>query len=503
MADSGKNALHLNRASIERVNRDKPARTELPSYSVTELDEHVPHQRKAAAIVADEILLMIFRHALPPSWVVRYGRTLPPFPRTIWSADFETKLALIRVCKHWYRVGLEFLYESVTLHWIGQLPAFVEALEARDNVGSFVRRLEIGYWIPRGYHTLHDTEIQNILRLCPRIIHFAFNPRIIPPSESFFQTSLPSFPSIPLRLEEGSCRITYLEVCDRIEYQSIVPALLHLAPMLQSLSIALPTQYGDHDLIIFPRLHSLRLCISQESVQPGNYWAIPGLQQLLLHNPTPQFEPPVPTFGGAAAFLTHYGQSLRVLSLASSDDPGILDEILRRCPKLQHLVLVEGLYPSIHDFHHEEVQFLELIGTSRPAASLDQWRIAFPGLRSRRYLSAFHLYYPSLPGIDGDEAALDHSLSASSYLEFLLPRTDDSDDTDTNTSDSDYELNPDDSDSGEPTSSDSDSDEAEDYDDLSHPESRTTNNKEDWEMEREEAISIFRRLVRAGAEVEA
>ncbi|KAK6992689.1 hypothetical protein R3P38DRAFT_3083659 [Favolaschia claudopus] len=442
---------------------------------------------------------MVFRHALPPSWVVRYGRTLPPFPRTIWSADFETKLAVIRVCKQWYRVGLEFLYESVTLHWIGQLPAFAEALEARANVGSFVRRLEIGYWIPRGYHTLHDTEIQNIFRLCPRIIHFAFNPRIIPRSLRPFHTSLPSFPTIPLQLEGDSCRITYLEVCDRIEYQSIVPILMHLGPMLQSLSIALPTQYGDHDVLTFPHLHSLRLCISRDSVQPRNYWAIPRLQQLLLHPPVPQFDERVSTFGGVAAFLTHYGQSLRMLSLASLDDPENLDEILHHCPKLQHLVVLEEFLLSSLQCRHEKVQVLEVFGTGRLTASLD-WRIAFPALRSRRYLSGFHLLYPSLPGIDGDEAALDYSLSASSCLEFLLPRTEDSEDIDTDTSDSDYELDPDDSDSGEPTSSEPDSDEAEDYNDLSDSESPTTNDDEDWEMEREEAITIFRRLVRAAAE---
>jgi hypothetical protein len=90
----------------------------------------------------------------------------------------------MRVCKTWHRVGLEFLYESVALHSIGQLPAFVNALEARmgdgggtGGVGAFVRQLEIGYWVPRAYYTLHETELAGVLALCPRLTHFAYNPK--------------------------------------------------------------------------------------------------------------------------------------------------------------------------------------------------------------------------------------------------------------------------------------------------------------------------------------
>ncbi|KAJ7888318.1 hypothetical protein B0H14DRAFT_2562287 [Mycena olivaceomarginata] len=46
------------------------------------------------------------------------------------------------------------------------------------GIGVFVRRprLEIVYWVPRGYHTLHETELVRVFVLCPRLTHFAYNP---------------------------------------------------------------------------------------------------------------------------------------------------------------------------------------------------------------------------------------------------------------------------------------------------------------------------------------
>ncbi|KAK7046458.1 hypothetical protein R3P38DRAFT_2873908 [Favolaschia claudopus] len=101
--------------------------------------------------IPEELVLRIFRDALPPSWTAYFGRTRPPFPRAVWSSDLETKLTLIQVCNRWHRIGLEFLYESVSLKSIGQLSqlaVFSLALENSPHVGSLVQRLEICYWVP-------------------------------------------------------------------------------------------------------------------------------------------------------------------------------------------------------------------------------------------------------------------------------------------------------------------------------------------------------------------
>src|ERR1700761_4840410 len=104
-----------------------------------------------------ETLFFIFRLALPPSWVLIHGDSLPPFPCPIWSADMCVKRAITGVCKTWYRIGVEFLYENVMLRSIGQLPAFVRTLETRRELGSFVRRLDVSCMIPLGYSLLYST----------------------------------------------------------------------------------------------------------------------------------------------------------------------------------------------------------------------------------------------------------------------------------------------------------------------------------------------------------
>ncbi|KAJ7485825.1 hypothetical protein FB451DRAFT_65685 [Mycena latifolia] len=74
-----------------------------------------------------EILLIIFRYALPPAWALKGGDTsFSPFPQSAWSMDLRMKLTILRVSKTWHQIGLGLLYESIALRRIGQLPSFVD-----------------------------------------------------------------------------------------------------------------------------------------------------------------------------------------------------------------------------------------------------------------------------------------------------------------------------------------------------------------------------------------
>ncbi|KAK7046472.1 F-box domain-containing protein [Favolaschia claudopus] len=426
--------------------------------------------------IPEEILLQIFRVALPPSWNAYFARTLPPFPPTIWSSDFETKLTIIQVCKRWYRIGLEFLYESVSLNSIGQLAVFVVALESRPHLGSLVRCLEICYWVPRGYRTLHDTELMKALALCPRLTYFAFNPQLVSPSETPFEISLPKFPPITnLDLRE----ITHLDICDWVPYQSTLPALLYLSSTLQSLSVALPIDYGaDHPTLVFPRVHSLRLCMSEESVHSGPYWSFPNLQQLHLFH-TPRLGNRWRFSSAAKVFLANHGRSLRTLSLGKADDNERLKKLLRHCPNLQHLTIAEHWLPSKHDCCHETLQTLHIQRESkRRHCGFNKWKTMFPSLRSGHYVDTSYDLFPSLPAIDGIAEQLDYNLPSGSYLEFLhivrydpeyQPVVTQSDLDDSDTSDSE-------------TDSDSDS---------SHSDSSSTEGGDDWEIESVSDIRVY------------
>ncbi|KAJ7888312.1 hypothetical protein B0H14DRAFT_3716380 [Mycena olivaceomarginata] len=224
--------------------------------------------------LAEEILLAIFRYALPPSGTVRYHNTLPPFPRTGWSnADLPTKLVMMSVCKTWNHVGLEFLYESVALHSYQQLHDFVGALggrmvEGASGVGLFVRRLEIGYWVPHPYRALHEAELGAVIALCPRLTHFAFTPQLL----SGLAVLRPKFPYFAPNPRNSV--LVHLEISDGVPYTEVFPALAQLAPTLESLSMLLPVKANSSVLpeehgrltpmLNFARLTCLRLSIGHQ-----------------------------------------------------------------------------------------------------------------------------------------------------------------------------------------------------------------------------------------------
>ncbi|KAK7046430.1 hypothetical protein R3P38DRAFT_3257791 [Favolaschia claudopus] len=432
-------------------------------------------QQCEIAKIPEETLLVIFRHALPPSWTISYARNLPPFPLSAWSADLETKLAIVQVCKIWYRIGLEFLYESVSLHSIGQLPALAATLEAHADIASLVQRLEIGYWVLPDYHSLHNEETRRIFDLCRNLTHLAFNPQCLPQPDS----SLPRFPYI----QDTPWRITQLDLCDRIDYVSILSALVHLSFTLESLSIVLPARYGIadyHPILTFLHLRSLRLCITMDSVQPGIYWVLPDLQQLLLYPPTFNWR-----FGAASAFLAQYGQTLRTLSLRCANDNAALEEILGHCPELYHLTVMEAFVADSITLRHEKLQTLDVLGDGTRLRAA-HWKTVFPALHSCRYVDPSHGLYPTLPPIEGAARQPDYSLPVSSHLERLfVDGVGDSEEDDC-----DYEPDSDD----DSTSEDEDGTWSEE--DL--PWSHAAGEEQDEEIGREEALAIFRRLADAG-----
>ncbi|KAJ7888314.1 hypothetical protein B0H14DRAFT_2693542, partial [Mycena olivaceomarginata] len=519
----------------EDESQDRDVLTE----SDVDLDPITPSLPSSASKLPEETLLLIFRHTVPPAWTIRYSNALPPFPRTSWSnADLGTKLTIMRVCKTWHRVGLEFLYESVALHSIGQLPAFVNALEARmgdgggtGGVGAFVRRLEIGYWVPRPYDALHETELAGVLALCPRLTHFAYNPQVL----DSWRPALPSFDPIP---GSAALTLTHLEICDMMPYFLVIDTLVHLAPTLESLSLLLP---GNADYepemqappapVTFPRLTHLRLGLDRNSTPPGAHWALPTLTHLLLRPRTDALRPMDFDYHATArAFLAAHGRTLRVLSVRPNVRPhAALGDMLRLCPALWHLCVGEaelraGLSLSLKaeggGVLHAGLRSVDVFGAEAPWGSgLDPGTVnlkhVFPALRECRYIrvdSRVLRFFPDAPramlnkgeeesdfflsneGIhkinsvflvnDEETDALPHS----SCLAYLLSDACAGDDEDED--DSDYTFDEADDDGGSVGSEDS-SDESDSVDDA-----ESDSGHEEWkETDREEALAAFRRTL--------
>ncbi|KAJ7761051.1 hypothetical protein B0H16DRAFT_558601 [Mycena metata] len=163
--------------------------------------------RSSSASLPPEILLKIFRDALPPPWLLAGAESLPSV-LDILAIDSRMKLSLIGVCKSWNRVATELLYERVALHRITQLAVFVRALEDQVGLGALVRHLDIHSFVPRGYFRFFETATQRVLELCPRLIHIGFSPPCsipdLPCSFPVMSSSLPRIQPFCTALRDSS-----------------------------------------------------------------------------------------------------------------------------------------------------------------------------------------------------------------------------------------------------------------------------------------------------------
>ena len=111
-------------------------------------------------------------------------------PNSAFYQSIRTKKAIISVCKRWWQVGLEILYEDVVFHHIGQIPALVRTLEAHSKLGKLVKKLTVRCFVPSGYIRLFEEQLRRVFGYCP------FATRI-------FYSPLHSFnPPFPLSFEE-------------------------------------------------------------------------------------------------------------------------------------------------------------------------------------------------------------------------------------------------------------------------------------------------------------
>ncbi|KAJ6586376.1 hypothetical protein DFH09DRAFT_1274853 [Mycena vulgaris] len=298
-----------------------------------------------------EILLLVLRYALPPPWLLDGETSLPPFSQSIWSIDLRAKLCLVRVCKAWHRIGLEFLYRRVTLRRIGQMPAFVSALEVRNGLGAFVRNLYISCFVPHGYLALYNQEIKKIFQLCPQLSHFAFKPPF-------------HIPTSPNMIPAVSGNVTSLEYNHNVEYPLILPTLVQLCKILRSLALFLPTTYdASHSTLRFQQLEDLHI---QGSVAPPPKWRTPSLRRLWLDGSSSVDNAIL--ILEAEAFLNVYGRTIIFLSLKNygighTSIQGALD----RCPLLERLAINEFMvHPTCPPLSHQNITSLDFFGWRQP-----------------------------------------------------------------------------------------------------------------------------------------
>ncbi|KAJ7821553.1 hypothetical protein B0H14DRAFT_2831138 [Mycena olivaceomarginata] len=430
--------------------------------------------RSDYASLPNEILLAIFRNALPPSWLLDGAKSTPPYPQDISSVDLRMKLSILAVCKSWNRAGTELLYERVILRRITQLPVFARALEGREGLGALVKHVGIDCFVPRGYSKLLEHETKQILGLCPNLSHVGFSPPFWIPE---LICPLPTSSSI-ISLEYSPC----------IPYSTILPSLVLLSQTLESLTFTIPATYEGHPLLNFPRLEYLCLTITSTSV--ASKWLAPNLRRLWLSSP------PHLGFSVIDTLLRTYGPTITSLQIRSI----VLQEWLDFCPLLEHLLVADSLSSRTHP----RVRFIDIfICQDPPFSTLELSLDNFPALLECRILDpamniAPDIHQKTYSGAGGRVA---------DFLEFTNPtsvnggafiRNDisddyvpDSGDSDGGSDGSEYVLDSDEDDEG---SDASDSDDAASCITVSEDGGYLEDEfymQEYWEVGRDEALAIF------------
>ncbi|KII93123.1 hypothetical protein PLICRDRAFT_380919 [Plicaturopsis crispa FD-325 SS-3] len=219
------------------------------------VSESEPHQVN----LPNEILWAIFSYALPPSDFLDPG--LYGGPDSPWSLTLRTKKSFVLVCKAWWSVAMDILYEDVTFRRPGQISAFLRTLETSTfDVESSVRKIK---W-----------DISN----CP----------LMPPRT--FSALLVSF--------DRARSLTHLECGSTVfSLWDLVAALRPVRTTLLSLAFELPVIYKFDGLRIqLDRLETLHLewsrsasCIATSHtmctthLEPFiNDWSLPALKYLTV-----------------------------------------------------------------------------------------------------------------------------------------------------------------------------------------------------------------------------
>ncbi|KAJ7150774.1 hypothetical protein C8R46DRAFT_1043570 [Mycena filopes] len=466
----------------------------------------------------EEILLTIFRLALPPSWRGDPGNWAPPFPFPTWSSDVRTKLAFLRVCKTWYRIMLELLYQNVELRQIGQLVALTRTLENRPELGGLVQALKLCHIPHRRYRALHDAEMNKLFGLCPAVTDLTFDP--VPESSIF--------------VLGNAHAITTLDLSDAARYSAVLPLLNTLSLTLESLSLTLHATYPLYPPLTFRRLQNLRLGAGTKSaVFPTAHWVLPCLQRLSFrHNTDLGFDlgldlvctvlaacGPLPTLTHLhLAEVLPQSHSIRV---AGHHDT--LLDVLSWCPALQHLTTTQELLVRLAGSPpHASLRSLDMLGDHRgviPDAYLTYLQRAFPALRAYRAVDGPRAYFldtdatplwerggwtpaARLPVPVLVDTARDYCIAANSCYAVLIEHADD--DMDADDRDEDFVFQDEDDDGGSATATDSDREEedggSDDFD--AYPESSEDEDSDEEQVGAEEALAIYRRTLelRAGRE---
>lgn len=83
------------------------------------------------------------------------------------------RLSLIGVCRNWYDMAIEYLYQSLVIRGTTKIPGCVDALKRNENIGGIVKRFEFNEDEEESEGVFVRQQVSQIIELCPKLLIFA------------------------------------------------------------------------------------------------------------------------------------------------------------------------------------------------------------------------------------------------------------------------------------------------------------------------------------------
>ncbi|KAJ7280262.1 hypothetical protein C8J57DRAFT_1567536 [Mycena rebaudengoi] len=327
-----------------------------------------------------EILLLIFRNAVPPGWLLEGTESLASGSSSIFAYDLRMKLSILAVCRRWNQLGMELLYHC-GLGGLASCRYFYALYKVANGSG----------------------EVKQVFDLCPRLAQFGFIPTFIVPGR-------------PSLLPTISSTVTHLEYSRTVEFADVVPSLVQLSRDLIFLALTLPVAASNNGSeLSFDNLEDLRLLLNFEGFTlAASKWAMPKLKRTWLRylDRIPELE--TLDLSKFQPFFDAFGRTLTFLSwnLPATD----LQHILDLCPILDHLVVSDWrLHGQRLDvkrlWRHKAITVID-VWVSWPVPRLTRVQYlqeTYPALRAHRCLDHTFIHLWDLPARIYPDTAVDAS----------------------------------------------------------------------------------------------
>jgi hypothetical protein len=278
---------------------------------------------------------------LPPAlderraWTIRHTHPLI-------GDHMRTKVALVLVCKLWWRVAVEFLYEYVYIAQGEVLTSVINALkkdistvqqfnrawgtESRP-LGWFIKRLELNLSGQRFTNTLDNEELDTLVRLCDDV-------QVLDIRESSVNSLTGRVPPV---VTSKAQHLRYLQMEWYTDEEShCIPLLREIATIGHIQVLTLLFRWSStfpFDSLQLPQLHTLQLTVTGwdwTGLIIGQIagWDLPQLRSLTLYMARERTPPSI-----LERFFVAHGPRLTTLETKAMDMA--LSEIVLHCPSIE------------------------------------------------------------------------------------------------------------------------------------------------------------------------